>query len=81
MYVFNKIENWKQLTTGRSTEGWLPNQRDYVFLAACRPSEFAYEYLVQGKERNGALTYWMIDTLRNSTSELTYQSRKRDDSE
>ena len=68
------IENWKQLTTGSSMSGWLPNRRDYVFLAACRPSEFAYEYAVQGKERHGALTYWMIDTLRNSTSDLTYQS-------
>ena len=68
------IENWKQLTTRSSMKGCLPNRRDYVFLAACRPSEFAYEYAVQGKERNGALTYWMIDTLRSSTSELTYQS-------
>ncbi|MDJ0600571.1 MAG: caspase family protein [Crocosphaera sp.] len=68
------IDNWKQLKKGNSREGWLPNQRNYVFLAACRPSEFAYEYSVQGNERHGALTYWMIDTLRNSTTELTYQS-------
>jgi len=70
------IENWKQLTTGKSMQGWLPKQRNYVFLAACRPSEFAYEYAVQGTatERHGALTYWMIDTLRNTTSGLTYQS-------
>ena len=70
------IENWKQLTTGKSMQGWLPKQRNYVFLAACCPSEFAYEYAVQGTatERHGALTYWMIDTLRNTTSGLTYQS-------
>ena len=67
------IKNWKQLTTGNRMEGWLPH-RDYVFLAACRPSEFAYEYAIQGRERHGALTYWMIDTMRNSTSGLTYQS-------
>ncbi len=78
------IDNWKQLKKGGSREGWLPNQRNYVFLlpnqrnyvflGACRPSEFAYEYAVQGKERHGALTYWMIDTLQNSTTGLTYQS-------
>ncbi|MGD1699091.1 caspase family protein [Dapis sp. BLCC M229] len=68
------MNNWKQLTTGHSMDGWLPNQKNYVFLAACRPSESAYEYAIHGKERHGALTYWMIDTLRNSTSELTYQS-------
>ena len=68
------IDNWKQLKKGSSKDGWLPNQRNYVFLAACRPSEFAYEYSVNGKERHGALTYWMIDTLQNSTTELTYQS-------
>ncbi len=68
------INNWKQLKKGSSKDGWLPNQRNYVFLAACRPSEFAYEYSVNGKERHGALTYWMIDTLQNSTTELTYQS-------
>ena len=67
------IKNWKELTSGYTMEGWLPH-RDYVFLAACRPSEFAYEYTIQGRERHGALTYWMIDTLRNSSSELTYQT-------
>lgn len=68
------IDNWQQLQKGSSSKTWLPNQRNYVFLAACRPSESAYEYSVHGKERHGALTYWMIDTLQNSTTELTYQS-------
>lgn len=68
------IDNWKQLKKGSSRQGWLPNPRNYVFLAACRTSESAYEYSVHRKERHGALTYWMIDTLRNTTTELTYQS-------
>lgn len=70
------IENWRILTQAdpELTAGWLPNADDYVFLAACRPSEFAYEYAVNGGERNGALTYWMMDTLTSTTSVLTYKS-------
>ena len=70
------INNWKMLTQTdpELSAGWLPNADDYVFLAACRPSEFAYEYAVNGGQRNGALTYWMMDTLTSSTSVLTYKS-------
>ncbi|MBD1810208.1 caspase family protein [Microcoleus vaginatus DQ-U2] len=72
------IENWHALTDGipaTITPGrWLPQSRDYVLLAACRPSEYAYEYAVSGKERHGALTYWMIDTLTSSPSGLTYKT-------
>jgi Caspase domain len=70
------IENWQALTDGVSiTPGrWLPQSRDYVLLAACRPSESAYEYAVSGKERHGALTYWTIDTLTSSPSGLTYKT-------
>ena len=72
------IENWQALTdrTAASiTPGrWLPQSRDYVLLAACRPSEYAYEYTVNGKERHGALTYWTIDTLTSSPSGLTYKT-------
>lgn len=70
------IDNWKTLTQTDPdlAAGWLPNKDDYVFLAACRPSEFAYEYAVNGGQRNGALTYWMMDTLSSSTSVLTYKS-------
>ncbi len=69
------LNNWRILTQADPdlSGGWLPN-KDYVFLAACRPSEFAYEYAVNGGQRNGALTYWMIDTLTSSTSVLTYKS-------
>lgn len=70
------LNNWRILTQVDPilSAGWLPNADDYVFLAACRPTEFAYEYAVNGGERNGALTYWMIDTLTSSTSVLTYKS-------
>ncbi|MUH00922.1 caspase family protein [Scytonema sp. UIC 10036] len=72
------IANWRLLTQGvdaSSLSGkWLPQTRDYVLLAACRPSELAREYAVNGKDRHGALTYWTIDTLTSSVSGLTYKS-------
>ncbi|MEZ2279286.1 MAG: caspase family protein [Microcoleus sp.] len=72
------VKNWQALTDGTVasiTPGrWLPQPRDYVLLAACRPSEYAYEYAVSGKQRHGALTYWMIDTLTSSPSGLTYKT-------
>ena len=55
----------------------LPKPRNYALLAACRPNEYAYEYAVSGgTEKNGALTYWMIDTLTSvatSGQPLTYK--------
>jgi hypothetical protein len=68
------VQNWLTLTQNDGQEGWLPNKKDYVFLGACRPSEFAYEAAFDSSDRQGALTYWMIDTLMNSKSAITYQS-------
>jgi hypothetical protein len=69
------LENWRVATQNSDKKGWLPNQRDYVFLGACRPTEFAYEASFSaGHERNGALTYWMIDTLNSNPAGLTYQA-------
>ncbi len=72
------VNNWRTLTEGTSSGvapgGWLTKSRDYVLLAACRPSEYAFEYAVNGSERHGALTYWMVDTLTSSTTGLTYKS-------
>ncbi len=70
-------QNWLELTGGtarKATPGdWLPEVNQYVLLAACRPSEYAYEHAFNGKELNGALTYWLLDTLATSKSELTYK--------
>lgn len=68
------MQTWRSLTNGTPTDSLLPQSRDYVFLAACRPSEFAYEYAVNRQDRHGALTYWMIDTLNNTPTGLTYRS-------
>ena len=71
-------QNWLDLTRNRAIgAAGLPEAREYVLLAACRPNEYAYEYAVNGgTERNGALTYWMIDTLTSvatSGQPLTYK--------
>jgi Caspase domain len=67
------IKTWRSLNQNNPTFGMLPSS-NYVFLAACRPSEVAYEYAANGYERYGALTYWMIDTLRNCSTPLTYRT-------
>jgi hypothetical protein len=55
----------EQGTRGLKAAG-LPESRDYVLLAGCRQNEFSYEYAFNREtgERNGALTYWLLDTLR-----------------
>jgi len=70
--------NWLELMRNRAVGvAGLPQAREYVLLAACRPNEYAYEYAVNGgTERHGALTYWMIDTLTSiatSGQPLTYK--------
>jgi hypothetical protein len=45
-----------------------------VVLAACRPSESAYEYAFDSRERNGALTYWLLHALQDLSPDLTYRT-------
>lgn len=68
------INNWRSQIEGKNHISWIPESRDYVLLAACRPTEYAYEYAVNGKERYGALTYWMIDTLKTVPGILSYKT-------
>lgn len=53
--------------------GWVPDVRGYVLLAACRASESAYEYAFAGQEKHGALTYWLLDSLKQPGTGLTYR--------
>ncbi|MDF5716661.1 MAG: caspase family protein, partial [Rhizonema sp. NSF051] len=75
---YNELEtNWLALTGGNarklSASGWLPESNDYVLLAACRQNESAYEYAFDGKQRNGALTYWLLDTLEQLGAGNSYK--------
>lgn len=58
---------------GEAVTSMLPEAKGYVLLAACRQNEFAYEYAFNGKERNGALTYWLLDSLKNRDANLNYK--------
>lgn len=68
---------WQSLgggTRGLKASG-VPESRDYVLLAACRQNEYAYEYAFnrETRERNGVLTYWLLDTLRQQNPGQTYK--------
>ncbi|MEG4246249.1 caspase family protein [Microcoleus sp. Pol10_D6] len=67
-------KNWKTLTEGVDGDiAWVPPAKNYLLLAACRPNEYAYEYAFDGKERHGALTYWLIQTLATSSTGLSFR--------
>ncbi len=68
------LENWQILTQNSSQSYWMPEGKDYVLLAACRPTEFAYEYAVLGSDRHGALTYWLVNTLNTTEGALSYRT-------
>lgn len=66
-------KNWKTLTEKVDGDiAWVPPIKNYLLLAACRPNELAYEYAFDGKERHGALTYWLIQTLATSSTALSF---------
>jgi len=71
-------KTWQDLAeettrSGKSNISFLPGTKGYVMFAACRPSELANEYPFNGKENNGALTYWLLDSLKNYSPDLTYR--------
>jgi hypothetical protein len=58
--------------TATQIGGWLSESRGYTLLAACRANEFAYEDFFDGK-KNGALTYWLLDSLRSMPPNTSYK--------
>ncbi|GAB1539325.1 hypothetical protein NUACC21_19910 [Scytonema sp. NUACC21] len=71
------METWLQQQNTRNaiaTSGWLPEPKGYVLLAACRDSEYAYEYPFEGQQNNGALTYWLLDSLQKLGNNVTYRT-------
>ncbi|MEH2086661.1 caspase family protein [Nostoc sp.] len=69
---------WQSLTSAGTRglkAGGVPESRDYVLLAACRQNEFAFEFPFnrETKEKNGALTYWLLDTLKQPYPGQTYK--------
>jgi hypothetical protein len=73
------IAAWQAASGGamrasKPASGWLLEPKGYTFMAACRANESAFEYPFNGTENNGALTYWMLDTLRQSGPNITYKT-------
>ena len=68
---------WEALNSGgtRGLKAGGLAAKDYVLLAACRQDEFAFEFPFnrETKEKNGALTYWLLDTLRQPFAGQTYK--------
>lgn len=74
------LQNWQSLTKKEektrnltATSGWLPEPKGYVLLAACRDNELAHERPFNGKEKNGVLTYWLLDSLKTLGTGITYK--------
>ena len=69
--------SWRSLKhksrSGKPVATMIPEAKGYVLLAACRPSEFAYEDAFDGDVSNGALTYWLLDTLKQPFPNITYK--------
>jgi hypothetical protein len=68
---------WNSLNSGgtRGLKAGGLTAKDYVLLAACRQDEFAFEFPFnrETKEKNGALTYWLLDTLKQPFPGQTYK--------
>jgi hypothetical protein len=72
------LATWQGLTTGTRAgaplgASGLPASDELVVLAACRPQEQAFEYPFDGRQKSGALTYWLLDTLHAAQPGLTYR--------
>ena len=71
--------NWSSLGKQANTKGLhsslVSNTNDYVLLAACRPNEFAFEYVVDREKGNygGALTNFLLESFRQLSPNLTYK--------
>jgi caspase domain-containing protein len=55
------------------SSGWLLEPKDYVLIAACRANEYANEIVFEGSEKNGALSYWLVDSLKQLGPDFTYE--------
>ncbi|HEX9962741.1 MAG TPA: caspase family protein, partial [Pyrinomonadaceae bacterium] len=73
------IESFREMPSSatrsvNAASGWrLPTPKNCVIISACRANELANEYAFDGSERNGALTYWMLDALKQIGEGYTYK--------
>ena len=73
-------QTWRNTQTRSGTRaasvdrGWMQDTTGYVLIAACRSAELANEYRANGTSVNGALTYWLLDSLKQLGTALTYRT-------
>ncbi len=72
------VSNWLRLSPPVKRDfyvgsGWLPDPQGYVLLAACRAHEGAHEYPFDGVNKQGALTYWLLDSFGKFGDGATYR--------
>lgn len=75
-------DNWRRLAkpSGRDVyvgSDWLPDPQGYVLIAACRANEGAHEYSYDKVNKEGALTYWFLESLKKFGDGVTYQRLHR----
>ena len=68
---------WQAIPVGQTRSaklggGWMPEVPGTLLLAACRANELANETTFDSG-RNGALTYWMLDSLKQIGPTLTFK--------
>lgn len=71
-------KTWKsiqpeQTRAAQLSSGWQFDTKNTVLLAACRANELANEFAFEGTERNGALTYWLLNALKQVSPGLTFE--------
>jgi hypothetical protein len=69
--VWRHLQSEQRILRSLKLQSWLPVAR-YALFAACRPDELAFEYPFDHGEPQGALTYWLLDTLKGSAGGLSY---------
>lgn len=69
------VKAWESDSKRNAETGsnWLLEPKGYTLLAACRTNEEANEHPFEKGETNGALTYWLVDSLKQIGPEFTYK--------
>ena len=72
------VRTWQSLANGatravQTDSGWLLEPEGYVLIAACCANEYANEVVFEGNEKNGALSYWLVDSLKQLGPGFTYE--------
>jgi hypothetical protein len=75
-------DNWRRLAKPSHRDvyvgsEWLPDPKGYVLLAACRSNEGAHEFSYDKVNKEGALTYWFLDSLKKFGHGVTYRTLHR----